>query len=291
MTNPSAGQSVSKVAIEGVDVFIEGEGEDTVVMMHGWPDTHRLWDAQVALLSGSHRCVRFTQPGFDPEKPARGPTLDELVRIYAAIVDHVSPGRPVTLLLHDWGCVFGLQYAMRHPERVARIAAIDIGDSNSAAFLQSLSAKAKLGIAGYQLWLALAWKIGGALGTRMTRSMARWLRCRSEPSLMSWQMNYPYWMTWTGGLKASRPIEPACPVLFIYGERKPFMFHSPRWIERVKALPGGEVLGLPTGHWVMVQAREAFNERLLGWLDRTSPAARTASLPEPGSLPRSPAPA
>lgn len=282
---------MSQATIEGVDVFVEGEGEDTVVMIHGWPDTHRLWDGQVAALKAGHRCVRFTQPGFDPAKPARSPNLDELVRIYAAIIDHVSPGRPVTLLLHDWGCVFGLQYAMRHPERVARIAAIDIGDTNSAAFLKSLSFKAKLGVAGYQLWLALAWKIRGALGTRMTRSMARWLRCRSDPSLMSWQMNYPYALVWSGGMKHSRRIEPACPLLFIYGQRKPFMFHSPAWIERVQALPGGEVLGLPTGHWVMVQAPDAFNERLLGWLDRTSPAARTAAHPAPATQPQSPAPA
>ena len=282
---------MSTIDIEGVDVVVEGEGAETVVMMQGWPDTWRLWDGQVAALKDRYRCVRFTQPGFDPAKPARAPSLDELVRIYAAIIDHVSPGRPVTLLLHDWGCVFGLQYAMRHPERVARIAAIDIGDTNSKAFLQSLSGKAKLGVAGYQLWLALAWKLGGALGTRMTRSMARWLRCRSDPAPMTWQMNYPYWMTWTGQLKDSRRIEPTCPVLFMYGERKPFMFHSPRWIERVKALPGGEVLGLPTGHWVMVQAPQAFNERLLAWLDRTSPAARTGSLPAPGTQPQSPAPA
>ena len=149
----------------------------------------------------------------------------------------------------------------------------------------------KLGVAGYQLWLALAWKLKGALGTRMTRSMARWLRCRSDPSLMTWQMNYPYALVWSGGMKHSRKIEPACPVLFIYGERKPFMFHSPQWIARVQALPGGEVLGLPTGHWVMVQAAQAFNERLLGWLDRTSPAARTAARPAPATQPQAPAPA
>lgn len=280
---------MSVVTIEGIDVHVEGDGPETVVMMHGWPDTHRLWDAQVAALKGRHRCVRFTQPGFDPDKPARAPSLDELVRIYGAIIDHVSPGRPVTLLLHDWGCVFGLQYAMRHPQRVARIAAIDVGDTNSQAFARSLSAKAKLGIAGYQLWLALAWKLGGALGTTMTRKMARWLRCRSDPSVMTWQMNYPYWMAWTGGLKDSRRIEPACPVLFMYGQRKLFMFHSPRWEERVRALPGGEVLGLPTGHWVMVQAPEAFNRALSDWLDRTSPAPRTSAPPPPASPPRSPA--
>ena len=32
--------------IDGVEVFVEGVGP-AIVMIHGWPDTHRLWDAQV----------------------------------------------------------------------------------------------------------------------------------------------------------------------------------------------------------------------------------------------------
>jgi pimeloyl-ACP methyl ester carboxylesterase len=280
MTNPM---------IEGVELHVEGEGDETIVMMHGWPDTWRLWDAQVAALAGRYRCVRFTQPGFDAAGPARSPSLDELVRIYAGIVDHVSPGRPVTLMLHDWGCVFGLQYAMRHPQRVARIVAVDIGDTNSKAFLKSLAPRAKLGIAGYQLWLALAWKIGGGLGTGMTRRMARWLRCTSDPQAISWQMNYPYWLTWSGGLRRSLRIEPACPVLYLYGARKPFMFHSPQWLERVRSLPGGAVHGLPTWHWVMRDAPAEFNPAVLQWLETTSPAARTGPLPAAASLPQSPA--
>ena len=30
--------------IDGADVFVEGEGPQSIVMAHGWPDTHRLWD-------------------------------------------------------------------------------------------------------------------------------------------------------------------------------------------------------------------------------------------------------
>jgi hypothetical protein len=25
--------------VDGVDIFIEGEGAETIVMIHGWPDT------------------------------------------------------------------------------------------------------------------------------------------------------------------------------------------------------------------------------------------------------------
>ena len=50
--------------IDGVDVHIDGSGVGTLVMVHGWPDTYRLWDEQVAFLQARHRCVRFTLPGF-----------------------------------------------------------------------------------------------------------------------------------------------------------------------------------------------------------------------------------
>ncbi|WP_274378911.1 hypothetical protein [Deinococcus cavernae] len=33
-----------RICIEDTDIHIEGEGSQTIVMIHGWPDTYRLWD-------------------------------------------------------------------------------------------------------------------------------------------------------------------------------------------------------------------------------------------------------
>ena len=111
--------------------FVEGEGADTLVMIHGWPDTHRLWDSSVKALEPFFRCVRFTLPGYDLEKPPRATSLAQMTTLIADIVDAVSPARPVHLLLHDWGCVFGYEFAAVRPERVARMVSVDIGDYNS----------------------------------------------------------------------------------------------------------------------------------------------------------------
>jgi pimeloyl-ACP methyl ester carboxylesterase len=43
----------STLQIDGIDVFVEGEGNETIAMIHGWPDTYRLWDTQVAFLQGA----------------------------------------------------------------------------------------------------------------------------------------------------------------------------------------------------------------------------------------------
>ena len=258
--------------IDGIDIHVEGEGPGTMVMIHGWPDTWRLWDEQVAFFKQGMRCVRFTLPGFDVDGPRKAWSLDELIGFFRRVVEAVSPGRPVTLMLHDWGCIFGYQFCMRHPELVSHLIGIDIGDAGSKAHVRSLGLKAKLGVIGYQGWLASAWRIGGALGDRMTRSMARALKCRSEPQFIGSCMNYPYYSQWTGRPSSYRGlpgIESACPMLFLYGARKPFMFHSRIWAESLAARPGCAVVALETGHWVMRDRPQAFNEAVAGWLAST----------------------
>lgn len=262
--------------VNGTEVLVEGTGAHTLVLIHGWPDTRALWDPLVAHLLARPdlglRCVRFTLPGNDLAQGRRPMSLAQMTAHFAAIVDAVSPGRPVTLVLHDWGAVYGYQYAMQHPQRVARLVGVDIGDAGSGEFLRGLPLRAKLGIAGYQLWLALAYQLPAALGDPMTRWMARQLRAPAPAAHIAAQMNHPYVSTWSGGLSRSVRVEPTCPALFIYGERKPFMFHAPQWAERIAARPGGAVLSMRAGHWVMVNQPDAFNQAVSDWLAATLPA-------------------
>jgi pimeloyl-ACP methyl ester carboxylesterase len=256
------------VAVAGIDVHIEGEGPDTIVMVHGWPDTYRLWDAQVEFLKPAHRCIRFTLPGFDGTQPRRAYSVAEITDFIRQVIGQLSPGRKVTLVLHDWGCVYGYEFTMRHPELVARIVGVDIGDARELR--RDLTGRAKLYILAYQVWLALAWRIGGRLGDWMTRKMARWVRARSDARFIGSRMNYPYYLAWFGGAQSfgrqTQQFKPACPMLFVYGARKPFMFHAKTWSEALAARPGSKVVAFETGHWVMLQQPERFNRTLSDWL-------------------------
>lgn len=251
-----------------MDLHIQGGGPKTLLMVHGWPDTYRLWDAQVAALSDRYRCVRITLPGFDASQPKRAYTLDEVVEaIRVAVKD-----RRVTLVLHDWGCLYGYQFAMRYPQLVERIVGVDIGDTGSRAHLAELGARGKLMIAAYQHWLALAWRIGGHTGDAMSRAMARLLRCPTDAGRIHAQMAYPYAVRWlgeAGGFRDLRVFKPEVPMLFAYGEKKPVMFHSRSWAERLASKAGNRVVAFPTGHWIMVTRRDAFNEALRTWLAET----------------------
>ncbi|MEZ5658355.1 MAG: alpha/beta hydrolase [Burkholderiaceae bacterium] len=236
--------AIQRWPIDPVEVLVEGQGEQTILMIHGWPDTLALWDAQVAALSRRYRCARFTLPGFaGTARQAQAWSLNEITALIGRIVEALNPGGPVILLVHDWGALFGYHFIMSHPQRVSRLIGLDIGDAGSADHVRSLGIREKAMVAGYQLWLALAWRLGGALGDRMTRAMARWLRAPGEPATIGARMNYPYDITWfrshgsyrhVRGLKLPLPV----PMLFVYGERKPFMFHSQPWLDSLATQPG-----------------------------------------------------
>jgi pimeloyl-ACP methyl ester carboxylesterase len=258
--------------IGDVDVMIEGAGPQTVVMIHGWPDTHALWDAQVDALKGHLRCVRFTLPGFDLSQKGRAYSLAEVVGTIRRVVKAACPDQRVSLLLHDWGCFFGYQFATQHPQFVERVIGVDIGDTGSRGHRAELGPKGVLMVAAYQMWLALAWRVGGRIGDSMARRMARVLRCPNDPRRIGSQMGYPYALAWlgvSGGLRGIRVFDPHCPMLYIYGARKPLMFHSRVWIEGLAKRPGNRVMGLPAGHWVMLDQKRAFNNILLSWLTET----------------------
>jgi pimeloyl-ACP methyl ester carboxylesterase len=88
-------------------------------------------------------------------------------------------------------------------------------------------------------------------------------------------MNYPYRNIWAD-LFSGRAREltkgywPTCPLLFVYGEKKPFPFHGAAWVDHVRSV-GGQVVGLSCGHWVPREAE--FVEILQQWVKGTAGAA------------------
>ena len=259
------------LVVDGIDVYIEGEGTETIVMMHGWPDTYRVWDAQVVELKQRYRCVRFTLPGFDIAKPRRSYSLDAMQRVLLHIVNSVSQKQKVILMLHDWGCVFGYEFYMRNKGLVSAIVGVDIGDAQSKATERSRSIGQKLMVSGYQSTLGLAWAIGGPVGKLMTRTMAGVLGAPSPKEFISSNMNFPYYILTAGAAGSYSslvPFVPQVPMLYIYGIRKPFMFHSPQWTETLAAREGCKVVALETDHWPMLRQPERFNDIVTSWLEK-----------------------
>ena len=261
---------VELVDVNGTQVHIEGQGEQTILMLHGWPDTYRLWQPQVDILKSDYRCVRFSLPGYEDKQSRTLYTLEQIVTLIDAVIDAVSPNQKVILMLHDWGCFFGYQFYLRHQDKVEKIIGVDIGDAGSKE--HQLTASVKAFMFAYQIWLATAWKIGGSIGDAMTRKMAKWLRAPGDPALIGSSMTYSYYWKWsrtlTGKPLGHLPLKIDCPLLFIYGKNKPGMFHSSAWEQDMAAREGNRVIAFDTRHWVMTEAPEAFNQAITQWLTR-----------------------
>jgi pimeloyl-ACP methyl ester carboxylesterase len=110
----------------------EGEGPP-VVMVHGNPTWSFYYRNLVRVLSNDHRVIVPDHIGCGysdkPDDEHYSYRLAERVADLEALLDNLSLDQPVTLIAHDWGGMIAMGWAVRHPERVARIVLM-----NTAAF-------------------------------------------------------------------------------------------------------------------------------------------------------------
>jgi pimeloyl-ACP methyl ester carboxylesterase len=95
-----------------------GSGPD-VLLLHGNPDTHRVWNGVVEHLSPAHRCIAPDLPGFGATKvpPDFDFSLASQGAWVAALLDSVGLER-VHLVVHDVGGPYGLAFAAKNPHRL-----------------------------------------------------------------------------------------------------------------------------------------------------------------------------
>jgi NAD(P)-dependent dehydrogenase (short-subunit alcohol dehydrogenase family)/pimeloyl-ACP methyl ester carboxylesterase len=100
-----------------VAVYEEGNpGGPTIVLVHGWPDSHVVWDGVVPLLADRFRIIRYDNRGVGKTsvpKPVSAYTMACYADDFAAVIDAVAPGQPVHVLAHDWGSAGMWEYLTR----------------------------------------------------------------------------------------------------------------------------------------------------------------------------------
>ncbi|OBF12116.1 short chain dehydrogenase [Mycobacterium sp. ACS4054] len=100
-----------------IAVFEEGNPDGpTVVLVHGFPDSHVLWDGVVPLLADRFRIIRYDNRGVGESsapKPVSAYTMERFADDFAAVTGQLCPGRPVHVLAHDWGSVGIWEYLTR----------------------------------------------------------------------------------------------------------------------------------------------------------------------------------
>ncbi len=100
-----------------IAVYEEGNPEGpTVVLVHGFPDSHVLWDGVVPLLAERFRVIRYDNRGVglsSVPKPVSAYTMARYADDLHAVIGELSSGRPVHVLAHDWGSVGVWEYLSR----------------------------------------------------------------------------------------------------------------------------------------------------------------------------------
>ncbi|MCU1356909.1 MAG: short chain dehydrogenase [Acidimicrobiales bacterium] len=112
---------------DGLDVAVQELGADgapTVLLVHGYPDTHAVWDLVAERLARDHHVVTYDVRGAgasDAPADRDGYRMEHLVSDVFAVADAVAPGRPIHLVGHDWGSIQSWA-AVTDPRAAARIA-------------------------------------------------------------------------------------------------------------------------------------------------------------------------
>ncbi|KHL10376.1 pimeloyl-ACP methyl ester carboxylesterase [Mumia flava] len=140
----------------------------TVVLVHGFPDDHSVWDRAVPLLSDLD-VVRYDVRGAGASSvpgDVDGYRIERLVDDLAAVIDAVRPdGEPVHLVGHDWGSVqlwAGVFAAAEDPRLTGRLASFTSISGPDlrlyGGFLRAAWRDRRLGVLCRQL--AKSWYVG-----------------------------------------------------------------------------------------------------------------------------------
>lgn len=117
-----------------LNVVVEGEGP-VVLLLHGWPDSSRLWRHQVPALAGAgFRVVAPDLRGFGESDRPEGTehyALSSLLGDALGVLDHLGVER-AHVVGHDWGAALAWLLASFSPQRVERLVALSVG--HPAAF-------------------------------------------------------------------------------------------------------------------------------------------------------------
>ncbi|MGV9882522.1 SDR family oxidoreductase [Streptomyces sp. NPDC003006] len=101
-----------RVRTGGVELCVAELGDPerpTVLLVHGYPDSKEVWTEVAERLADRFHVVLYDvrgHGGSTAPQPLRGGfTLEKLTDDFMAVIDAVSPDRPVHVVGHDWGSV------------------------------------------------------------------------------------------------------------------------------------------------------------------------------------------
>jgi NAD(P)-dependent dehydrogenase (short-subunit alcohol dehydrogenase family)/pimeloyl-ACP methyl ester carboxylesterase len=195
-TGPATSQQVRSSRLDAGDVklalFQRGDpAHPTLVMVHGYPDTHAVWDELAELLADRFHVVSYDVRGAGASTApgsTAGYAFPRLICDLETVIKEVSPDEPVHLVGHDWGSLQCWE-AVSTPRLAGRVASFTSMSGPSVdqatAWLRHRALRSPHGVTDLASQLARSWYIGffqipalpeavwrGGLGRRWGRMLA-----------------------------------------------------------------------------------------------------------------------
>ena len=126
---------MKKIQVSGPNFYCldEGEGEP-VLLLHGYPDSNKLWRNQVpALRDAGYRVIAPDLRGFgESSKPqnVEAYSLEILVGDVLGILDALNINK-VKMIGHDFGAFLGWGLCLTVPDRITKYVALAVGHPGS----------------------------------------------------------------------------------------------------------------------------------------------------------------
>lgn len=111
-----------------LDVVTSGDpANPPIILLHGFPESHRTWRHQIPVLAQKFFVIAPDQRGYAHSSKPEGVESYATANIIAdilALADHYGAKR-FTLVGHDWGGAVAWGTAITHPDRVERLIIIN----------------------------------------------------------------------------------------------------------------------------------------------------------------------
>lgn len=254
-------------------VGIAGSGTP-VVLLHGFPDTHRVWQQQLApLVEAGYQVIVPDQRGCgDSDMPTAvgAYRLALLAEDIVAVLDALDVREPAHLVGHDWGAVVGWKLAADHAPRFRSYLAMSVG--HPLEYRRGLEQKLRAWYIGIFLIRGLAetllraghWRALQIFGNNPTENEAR-IAALSRPGRLTAGLSWYRANIWT---VLAKPFgKTPLPVLGVWSDGD-FALAENQMRNSQRQVTGPWRYERITGatHWLQLDRAEEINQLLLGWL-------------------------
>ena len=270
--------------------YVEAGEGPLVVLLHGFPQSHHMWRFQIpALVEAGFRVVAPDMRGYNhsdkPEgvEPYRVGTLARDVE--RLIVERGA--EKATVVGHDWGAIVAWLAAMRYPERIAKLAILNV--PHPARFADGLTMPKQLLKSSYMFFFQIPQLPEKALSARDFAALRagfrrqpvrpgaipeedseRYVEALAQPGALTATINYYRALLRNPSEMKAMLRKIAAPTLVIWGEKDVFLSleladPGPLWVPnlRVERLANAS-------HFVAEDRPEEVNELLLDFLQHSS---------------------